>query len=380
MSIIQSAGIFIPDLKSEPHINFSRFRGELYNEAMNTENAILGQYGLLFIFLTEAEWEALPGNLVNAAIAAVPAVPGGAAAIAAAPAVYRARYDFTTPVPRPPNNAANAVLKEVELQTNNKAAVYKAYLNLRAKLINSMADEDISALSQYPYGVGTRSATDLYNHVVVQYSQLTQDDFTTIIGRLRSAKTATQTYSALASAHRDLHAILLTAGQPLSELDKCNYLIDALNRDAAGMYGAQLYAQAYPLIHQRTFNGLVSHINLHSRNAIVTTGSLNYASAATVVAPIPVPAPAYGAADFAALAAENAQLKKDLKALRKSIHPATTTPTTTTTTGRSKYYCWVHGTCYHSGSRCTVMLADTTKYTAAHLNSVSSSHPPGGKA
>ncbi len=59
-------------------MNFSRFRGELFNEAMNTENSILGQYGLLFIFLNTPEWEALPGNLITAAIAAVPAVPGGA--------------------------------------------------------------------------------------------------------------------------------------------------------------------------------------------------------------------------------------------------------------------------------------------------------------
>jgi hypothetical protein len=107
-------------------------------------------------------------------------------------------------------------LKEFELQTNNKATVYKAYLNLRAKIINSLAAEDISALSQYPYGVGNRSAFDLYTHVVTQYSQLTQDDFTTIIDQLRMAKTALQTYTALASAHRDLHAILFTAGQPLS--------------------------------------------------------------------------------------------------------------------------------------------------------------------
>ena len=67
MSIIQSAGIFVPDLKTNPHVNFSRFRGELFNEAMNTENSILGQYGLLFIFLnTPEEWEALPGsNLIT---------------------------------------------------------------------------------------------------------------------------------------------------------------------------------------------------------------------------------------------------------------------------------------------------------------------------
>ena len=73
------------------------------------------------------------GNLITAAIAAAPAVPGGAAAVAAIPAVYRDRYDFTTPVPRPANNVANSVLKDFELQTNNKATVYKAYLNLFAR-------------------------------------------------------------------------------------------------------------------------------------------------------------------------------------------------------------------------------------------------------
>ena len=71
---------------------------------MNTENAILGQYWLLFTFFSTAEWEALPGNLITAATAAVRAVPGGAAATAAAPAIFRDRSDFSTPVPRPANN------------------------------------------------------------------------------------------------------------------------------------------------------------------------------------------------------------------------------------------------------------------------------------
>jgi hypothetical protein len=55
MSIIQSAGIFVPDLKIDPHINFYPFRGVLFNEAMNTENAIRKQYGLLFNMLLDLE-------------------------------------------------------------------------------------------------------------------------------------------------------------------------------------------------------------------------------------------------------------------------------------------------------------------------------------
>jgi hypothetical protein len=104
---------------------------------MNTENAILGQYGLLFIFLNDAEWEALPGNLLTAAIAAASAIPGGAAAVAAAPTVYRDRNDFTTPVPRPANNAANAVLKDFELQTNQaiKAGTFRKRIQMARVLL-----------------------------------------------------------------------------------------------------------------------------------------------------------------------------------------------------------------------------------------------------
>ena len=226
--------------------------------------------------------------------------------LAATPAVYRARYDYETPVPRPANNASNAVLKEAELQTHNKAAVYKAYLLLRAKFINSFVQEDIIALSVGRFGVGTRSALDLYNNAVMQY----QDDFSfsAIISQLKTAKSATQTYAALASTHCDLHSTLVQAGQPISELEKCSYLIEALNKDAAGMYAAQLYSQSFPLIHTRVFNGLVAHINLHARNAILTTGSMQYASA-VVVAPVP----ALGASDTAALHAEIAKLKRNFK-------------------------------------------------------------------
>jgi hypothetical protein len=91
---------------------------------------------------------------------------------------------------------------------------------------------------------------------------------------------------------------------------------------------------------------------------------MQYASAA-VVAPVP----ALGASDTAALHTEIAKLKKELQNLK---NPAATT--------RTKHYCWVHGTCFHAGTKCTVMLADPTKYTAAHLNSKSSTSPPGGKA
>lgn len=133
---------FTHHLKSDPHVNFHSFRSELFQESMNTQNAILGQYGLLFIFLTDIEWNNLPGNLITAEILAAPEIVGVAAAVLAAPAVYRARYDFTTPVPPCPLNAANAVLAAVKTLSENKASVYAAYTLLRTKIINSIAEED----------------------------------------------------------------------------------------------------------------------------------------------------------------------------------------------------------------------------------------------
>ena len=134
-------------------------------------------------------------------------------------------------------------------------------------------------------------------------------------------KTASQTYADLASAHRNLHAILLNTGQPISEKDKCAALIKALNKDAAGMYAAQLYAQSYSLIHTRTFNGLVTHIDLHAHNAILTTGTMHYAAAAIVS-----PVPALGASDTAALHAEKAQLKKEIHIVGSMVHVSMLAP------------------------------------------------------
>ena len=86
---------------------------------------------------------------------------------------------------------------------------------------------------------------------------------------------------------------------------------------------------------------------------------MQYATAAAVVPTVSAVAPfpaLVGAADLASLSAENAQLKKELKALRKSTGGAS----------RTKFYCWVHDMCFHAGTKCTVMLADRTKYTVAH--------------
>ena len=388
---------FVNHLKVDPEVTFHKFKREVYNELMNTENAILGPNGALFIIQTEAEFRSVPGNLLHAAIpaapaiAAIPAVPAVAAAmgvaavaaiaavpavaaVAAVAAIYRARYDYTSDVPPWLPGAPAGLVKSAEMLMNNRAKVYAAVVTFRTKLINSIPEEDIVALSVYPYGIGHRTCFEIFKHAETQYSQLTQADFTLIVGKLRAPKFASQTYAALASLHRDLHATMEDAGQPLSELDKSTFLLEALHSDPGGMYAAQLYIQAQPDLGARTFAGLVAYVQTHARNQSITAKGLLYspALAAHIAATIPPAAvPALGVDAVAALQVRVAQLEKDNAALLKP----------TGVSGKTKKflsYCWVHGTCYHSGKDCTVMLADTIKYTSAHLNAKGANKPAGG--
>ena len=160
------------------------------------------------------------------------------------------------------------------------------------------------------------------------------------------------------------------AGQPLSELDKCTFLLEALSTDAGGMYAAKIYVESQPDLGARTFLGLINHVHIHARNQSITAQALHYSPAlvAHIPASPPLPALAVAADEHAALIAKIAQLEKDNAAMKTAV-------------GKGKkglLYCWVHGTCYHSGKQCTVMLADTTTYTKAHLNSRDASKPAGG--
>jgi hypothetical protein len=211
-------------------------------------------------------------------------------------------------------------VKASEMLISNRAKVYSSITLFRSKLINSIPDEDVAALSVYPFGIGTRTCFDIYKHAETQYSHLTQTDFTLILSKLRAHKTASQTYAALASLHRDFHATMQDAGQPLSELDKSTFLLEALSTDPGGMYAAQLYIQAQPELGARTFAGLVAHIQMHARNQSITSQALHYSPAlAAHISSLSLPVvPALVVDAVAVLQARVAQLEKDNAALLKN--------------------------------------------------------------
>jgi hypothetical protein len=285
------------------------------------------------------------------------------------------RYDFLTPPPPLAGNAANAAVKEREIQVLNKAAISRAYYKLRAKYVNSIPAEDISELSIPIYGISCRSFREIHAHITNKYSVLTPADFLIIHARLRRPKTAVQSFAEVASIHRELHETMALARQPLSELDKCNFYTEAIENDPSGDYATQLYTQLQPFLLQRTFAALVAHVTMHAPNHTATARSMKL-SAAFAAQSERTPdtissAFAVSSTDIAALTAEIAQLRKTNQELRGVKGPRTGK-------SRPKFYCWVHGATFHSGDRCTVMLADPSKYTPAHLAAKTASSPPGG--
>ena len=169
---------FVHNLKIDPELNFHNFKSEVYNDLMNTENAILGPNGLLFIILSDLDWQNVEGNLLIAAIpavaavAAIPAVPAIAAAlgvaavaaipaiaaiaaVAAIPAVYRGRYDYMTPVPTWAPGAPAGAVKSAEMLTANKAKVYGAVTALNLQILFPMK------ILQHSVSILTESVTEL---------------------------------------------------------------------------------------------------------------------------------------------------------------------------------------------------------------------------
>jgi hypothetical protein len=206
--------IFVPDLKTNPHLNFARFQGVVFQEAMNTENPIRGLYGLLYIFLSDTEWEALPGNLL-----------------------VLVERPLSRPLQQSIVPDTTTKLQFCALLTTHPTPFSKKQNCKRTIRLQYIKHTCSCVQSFFRSGRYHRS------------SILSQDDFIAIIAQLKAAMSATQIFAALASTHHDLHSILVQAGLPISELEKCSYLMDALNKDAAGMYAAQLYSQSFPLIH-----------------------------------------------------------------------------------------------------------------------------------
>jgi hypothetical protein len=114
----------------------------------------------------------------------------------------------------------------------------------------------------------------IFAHFEATQSVLNEDDVVLIFLRLFAPKQPTHDYATLAEIHRELHALLTAAGQPMNEYTKTTYFTKALGYDSQGRKAAMIFVREHPLMAGRTFVDLVATVILHAPTIVVTTASL----------------------------------------------------------------------------------------------------------
>lgn len=336
---------FTPNLKGDARLDWKRFDNVIKTEACQILREITGGTGLLGYFLPAVQWNIFPRNIrQDGTIIPV--------------------FDIVTPIAQPAGNATNAVVKIWEKAQSDRTLIHNAVQAFTAKLINSLPPADISELGHPTWGILDVTAADIYQHLITKYSVLNAADFATITAKLSEPKSADEDFPALAERHRDLHAVCASAGQPISEYNKCLHYIEAVRTNPAGVFATQLYTQATPLIGDQTFANLVAHVALHAPNYVPTTKTLGFSVAMAAQTAPPPPT------TEASLAAQVAKLQRDIATLKGNNAKKSAT-------ARTKY-CHVHGYGYHTGVTCKTMLADPSLYSATQLSAADPTHPPGG--
>jgi hypothetical protein len=239
-----------------------------------------------------------------------------------------------------------------------------------------MPTSDLSTLSDPQLGMMMVTNAEIFAHFEATHSVLNEDDVVLIFLRLSAPKQPTHDYATLAEIHRDLHALLAAAGQPMNEYTKTTYFTKALEDDPQGRKAAMIFVREHPLMAGRTFVDLVATVILHAPTIVVTTASLGYANATSITTPASA---AYAApTDGVSMALLIATTQKNLAALRKKNGTAATPAPRPATTGPLQY-CYKHGyTSTHSGSVCKFMKDNPTLYQATHLAAKDPLAVPGG--
>jgi hypothetical protein len=330
-------------------LNYHKFRLELISYASSQCNEITGPTGLLAWTFSAAQWAAIPGNSVINAQGNV---------------VVEAIFDIITAIDEPAGNAANAAVKIFELRRGDRNTIKRALQVLKTRCIHSMPTSDLSTLSDPQLGMMMVTNAEIFAHFEATHSVLNEDDVVLIFLRLSAPKQPTHDYATLAEIHRDLHALLAAAGQPMNEYTKTTYFTKALEDDPQGRKAAMIFVREHPLMAGRTFVALVATVILHAPTIVITTASLGYANASSVTTPASA---AYAApTDEAGMAQLIATTQKNLAALKKkngtSAAPAPRPP------AGPLQYCYKHGyTSTHSGSVCKFMKDNPALFQAPHL-------------
>ena len=333
--------------------NFAEFQRQVYDYASSIclDNGFLThRHGLLSFVVTTEIWQNLPGN-------GIPddAVPPNI--------VFRPR-DILTPPEIPAENANAWRVFDYRTKEFDKVAV--AVLLLTRRLKDALPASDRSELSDPILGMGQLTALQLMTHLRTQYGTLTSEDYKALHAQLTHKLDSATNFTGFAADQRFIFEQLAAYGQPIPELQKCDFLRSGTCHLFPVQKAIESYLTAHPHTANQTFHNLVTHITLHSPNFSQSAGDMGYTAAATHITPSstseisstvatlllsPTFLAALATAAAAAAISPPPRSPRPPRANRGGQHKASNPPTTDS----PRSYCYAHGYDGHSSAACYKM-------------------------
>ena len=314
-------------LENDPEAIFSDFETQIQN-VFAAECTEVFEHGLYHLIATDEQWETATGNTeINEAGANI------------------TKDRPTTAMPA--DLAANPTSAAISLYVMRRAQhvkIKETAEKLKQRLILSLGVENFSIISDPTHGTRNISALEIMQIMRDLYGVPSASVLNVQQMQLEVPILAEQSFGSLSSQHRNIHAKLVKANQPMSEFQKVTLLVKAMATRSDMMRAVEHYKSNFPAVAMQNFEGLVKHIREQAPN--MTAAAAGYAGAAIHRGEDMISRHEVADLIAAAVKAAVAESRTNDVAARTQ-----------------KMYCYLHGYCAHSGKKCNTMLNDS-KFTA----------------
>ena len=267
-------------------------------------------HGLTDLICTDAEWQALPGNIATTA-RPVRDLPGNL-----------------------PDNASAAVVAVYNRLTTNRSRALGLISEAKECLIQSIGKTNVSKLRHAVTDMKDVTELQIITAMNIKYSKLS----TTALLKWKQFLTvpigASEDIEDFLASHKNIYDNLKCVGQPMSEYDSIETTITALaTRTAAGLAITQ-YKIEKPDVNGRNFADFTDFLVEQAPNMPVTVSTMSYAAHSS-------PDAAFEARVAAAVDAR-LELAIDARFVAMGFAAAATAPTRSSKSSALKY-CYRHG-------------------------------------
>lgn len=294
------------------------------------------------------------------------------------------------PLPEAPaalaNNANPVAVANHTLAYKKVEAVHVALGSMKTKVLAACGKTISAELRGLPGGISGISLADILQYLEEHYGVATESDIDRLNDLLAVPFVSTNSFRAEAAQMKITFSKLVRFGQPIAELAKMKYLAKATLLFPDIVEGIKDYKKSNAVLAERSFEGMVTYINLHVPT--VTTGDMGYVGVA-IAGPLQPPITATDAVAIQAAALVQAALPLLLQHfanLAVGVPAAQVAPQQSSgrrggggqagrggrgggrAAGRGRgppglqpHYCFAHGWQHsHAGPTCLVMINDPT--------------------